>query len=371
MHSLFVQPWLLFGSLAQAILLPAPPGSANVHITHFPLTDTSRVDPFAPCCNQPRRLMVTLYQPAICEQTEAITYIPPTSAAAITKLFGAYLPNLSLDNFQLQVCPEASGNNDVPLLFFSPGYWAPRVVYSVILQWVASMGFNILAIDHPYDGAIVEYPDGSYVEYANLTIPDDILTTLGPRVKDVSTVLNAVTNGTRWQELGVPPLNTSRMAVFGHSLGGATAFGALLAEPRLQAACNIDGGLWGDEIITNNTRPYLLIGAENHPPADTSVAQNWPYQLGRKWHLEIAGTAHNALTDFSTVSQLLGTNLTDPAVIAFIGTIESTRLLRILREYIAAFFREILEEKEEELLVGPSMVFPEVSFLNMSSGGSS
>ncbi|KAK5045933.1 hypothetical protein LTR84_008719 [Exophiala bonariae] len=360
---------LLLSTLTQAILLPAPPGSANVHITHFPLTDTSRVDPFAPCCDLPRRLMVTLYQPATCEQTETITYIPPTSAAAIKKVFSPYLPNISLDNFELQVCPEAAVENDLPLLFFTPGYWAPRVVYAVMLQWVASLGFNILAIDHPYDGAIVEYPDGSYVEYANVTIPDEILTLLAPRVADVSTVLNAVTNNTRWQELGVPVLSTERMAVFGHSLGGATAVGALLAEPRLMAACNIDGGLWGDEITTDNDRPFLLIHAENHPASDTSWDENWPYQKGPKWHLEISGTRHNALTDFSILSTLLGTNRTDPAVEAFIGTIDSVRLLKILREYIAAFFHEILEGTDEPLLSGPSMRFPEVSFRNMSSGG--
>lgn len=369
MHSLVLLPCLLLGTLAQAILLPSPPGSANVHITHFPLTDTSRVDPFAPCCNQPRRLMVTLYQPATCQQTEAITYIPPTSAAALKTLFGLYLPNISFDNFQLQVCPQAPLNNDAPLLFFSPGYLAPRVIYAVILQWVASLGFNILAIDHPYDGTIVEYPDGSYVEYANVTIPDEILTLLAPRIEDVSSVLNAVTNNTRCQQLGIPTLNTERMAVFGHSLGGATAVGAMLAEPRLLAGCNIDGGLWGDEVTMNNDRPFLLLTAENHPGWDTSLGENWPYLTGRKWHLEIGGTAHNTLVDFTVLSSLLGTNLTDPAVEAFIGTIDSIRILTILREYIAAFFHEILEAKHGELLDGPSMEFPEVSFLDMSPGG--
>jgi hypothetical protein len=184
MHYLKLIPCLLLGTLAQAILLPTPPGKANVHVTHYPLTDTSRVDPFAPGGDQPRRLMLTLYQPATCDKTEPITYIQPTSAAAIQKVFGPYLPNISFDNFQLQVCPEAQVNDETPLLIFSPGYWAPRVVYATILQWVAALGFNVLSIDHPYDATIVEYPDGSYVDYANVTIPDDILLLLAPRVAD-------------------------------------------------------------------------------------------------------------------------------------------------------------------------------------------
>jgi len=314
--------------------------------------------------------MVTLYQPTTCEQTEAITYIPPTSAAALEKLFGRYLPNISFDNFQLQVCPEAPVNNDAPVLFFAPGYWAPRLIYSLILQWVASLGFNIFAIDFPYDAAIVEYPDGSYVEYANLTIPDDILRLLAPRVADISSVLNAVTNSTRCQELGIPTLNTEQLGIFGHSLGGATAVGAMLEEPRFLAGCNIDGGLWGDEITMNNDRPFLLMTAENHPGSDTSLGENWPYLTGRKWHLEVNGAAHNTLTDFPILSSLLGTNLNDPAVKAFIGTIDSIRILKILREYVAGFFHEMLEGKHEELLDGPNMKFPEVSFVDVSSGGS-
>lgn len=313
--------------------------------------------------------MLTLYQPATCEQTESITYIPSRTAGALETLFGNYLPNISFDNFQLQVCPEAPANNDAPLLFFSPGYWAPRGTYGVILQWIASLGFNILAIDHPYDGTMVEYPDGSYVEYANMTIPDDILTLLEPRIADVSSVLKAVTNRKRCQQLGIPKLNTDRMAIFGHSLGGATAVGALLAEPRLQAVCNIDGGLWGEEVTTNNSRPYLLMTAENHPAWDTSLPENWDYQMGRKWHLDIIGAAHNTLIDFTVLSKLLGTNLTDPAVEAFIGTIDSIRILTILRQYVGAFFFDILESRNEELLQGPSLEFPEVVFLNMSSGG--
>lgn len=359
--------YLLLGTFAQAILLPPPPGSSNVHIKHLPLTDTSRVDPFAPCCDQPRKLMLTLYQPASCQQTETVTYIPHTSAAALKKLFGAYLPNISFDNFELQVCPGTPADNDAPLLIFSPGYWAPRVVYQVILQWIASAGFNILAIDHPYDGAIVEYPDGSDVEYANVTIPDDILTLLEPRIADVSSVLNAVTNSTCRQQLGLPSLNTEKIGMFGHSLGGATAAGAMLVEPQFLAGCNIDGGLWGEEVTMKNERPMFELSSEGHPAWNHSLGKNWPYLLGPKWHLEINGTAHNTLTDFPTLSKLLGTNLTEPAVKAFIGTIHSIRILEIWREYVAAFFHEFLEGEHQELLDGPSMRFPEVSFRNVSS----
>lgn len=292
--------------------------------------------------------------------------MPPRSAAAIQERFIPYLPNISLDNFELQVCPEAQVNDDTKLLIFSPGYWAPRGVYATILQGVAALGFNVLAIDHPYDATIVEYPDGSWVNYANMTIPDDILKLLAPRVADVTTVLDAVTNSTRRQELGIPAVNTERIAIFGHSLGGATAYWAQITEARLLASSNIDGGLWGDEITTYNSKPYLYITAANHPASDVSGTENWPYQLGPKWHLDLAGAHHNTLTDFPTLSKLLGTNLTDPAVVAFIGTIDPARMLTILTQYVATFFRGILNAEHEALFDGPSPEFPEISFVKSS-----
>ncbi|RVX72363.1 hypothetical protein B0A52_04568 [Exophiala mesophila] len=217
---------------------------------------------------------------------------------------------------------------------------------------------------------MVEYPDSTYVEYTkNYTFSNDVLTFLAPRVEDMSSVLKIVTNRTLSQQIGLPELNTERIAVFGHSLGGATAVGALLAEPRLEAACNIDGGLWGEEITTNNSRPFMLITAADHPDSDTSWWENWPYQLGRKWHLDIEGAAHNTFTDFSILYKLLGTNMTDPAVEAVMGTIDPIRVFTILRDYIGAFFFDILAGKDDDLLKGPSPDYPDVTFRNMSSGG--
>ncbi|OAL32070.1 hypothetical protein AYO20_08008 [Fonsecaea nubica] len=223
----------------------------------------SRVNPFAPCCNKPRRLMLTLYPPNTCQQTEYITYVPPTSAAALTDLFGRCLPNLSFDNLQLTSVPGAAREQ--------------HCTASILLSPPPDPSY-----DHLHDGTIVEYPDDSYVENVNVTSPDKILTLLEPRIADVSFVLDNVTNGTLCEQLGIPSLDTDRTATFGHSLGGATAVDALLAEPRLRVGCNRDGGLWGDGITLINIRLYLLLTAGNHPAWNTSLAENWPYQTGRK-----------------------------------------------------------------------------------------
>lgn len=40
-------------------------------------------------------------------------------------------------------------------------------------QSLASEGYVVVTIDHPYDADVVEFPDGSYVLAANISSDDD------------------------------------------------------------------------------------------------------------------------------------------------------------------------------------------------------
>ncbi len=119
-------------ALCQTIALPPPPGS-NVFITHLPLTDHSRVDPWAPCCNKPRRLMLTLFQPANCTQTQQIPYMPPVTAAFHDASFASIgIPNGTFEAFRLQTCRSAPKITGFPLVLFSTGMGVSRLMYSVL-----------------------------------------------------------------------------------------------------------------------------------------------------------------------------------------------------------------------------------------------
>jgi predicted dienelactone hydrolase len=47
-----------------------------------------------------------------------------------------------------------------PVVLFSPGNTVPRSIYTTFVEDLASHGFVVVAIDHPYSVAIVVLPDG-------------------------------------------------------------------------------------------------------------------------------------------------------------------------------------------------------------------
>ena len=243
-----------------------------------------------------------------------------------------------------------------------------RLLYNVICQWVASVGFNVVAIDHPYDASIVEFPDGTVILASNKTLPDDGDELLAARVADTLTVLNALSNKTVTAKIKIPQLKTKHVGMFGHSFGGATAAGVMLVEPRVVGGLNMDGSMWGSALNKTQKNPFTILASGVHNQSnDASWAAFWQQLKGLKLQLQINGTEHGSFTDYPILANNIGINATVlPAVEPFIGGIEGMRMLNILRSYIGGFFQDVLESKTVKILQGPSTQFPEVSFVNAS-----
>ncbi|KAK5181821.1 hypothetical protein LTR44_006021 [Exophiala sp. CCFEE 6388] len=351
--------------------LPTPPGFTNVRITEFALTDKSRTDPFAPCCDKPRQLMLSPFQPANCTQTTDKPYMPPATAAFYDAQLALYgIPNGTFEAFRLQTCPDSPRNTDFPLLLFSTGAGNSRHLYNVVLQWVASTGFNIVSIDHTYDADIVEFPDGTVTLGANISFPANLSTAISVRLADVSFILDALFNSTLTRSLGLPALRTKHVAMFGHSLGGATTADAMLNETRIRGGLNMDGSVYGAAVNETDRRPFVIFAAEQHnQSSDATWAAFWQELKGFKLQLQVNGTVHGSYSDYPILAKVAGLNTTTiPGIDALIGSIDGTSVLRILQAYISAFFQQVLEFRKVPLLQGPSLHFPEVSFQNASFG---
>ncbi|KAI1618949.1 PAF acetylhydrolase family protein [Exophiala viscosa] len=367
----YILSFFLTPTINPIVALPRPPGPTNVHITQFALTDESRTDPFAPCCDKPRQLMVSLFQPANCTQTIDTPYMPPATAAfydAQLAVFG--IPNGTFEAFHLQTCPNSPANTDFPLLLFSTGAGNSRHLYNTILQWVASTGFNIVSIDHTYDADIVEFPDGTVALGANISLPANMSTTISVRLADVSFVLDTLSNTTSTKLLDLPALRTKQVGMFGHSLGGATAADAMLNETRIRGGVNMDGTVYGAAVNETDRQPFVIFASQQHNQStDATWAAFWLELKGFKLQLQVNGTAHGSYVDYPILAKVAGLNRkTNPAIEALIGSIDGTTILRILQRYINAFFQQVLEFRQLPLLQGPSLHFPEVLFQNASYG---
>ena len=360
---------------ANAVPFPSPTGRYNTTLVITELTDHTRLDPFSPT-KQPRSLMISVFHPispAECSPFLAEAFNPITAAFEDAALAEYGVPPGLFESLDLQVCqPRAnprylSTPQNYPLILFSPALAGTRLFYNAIVQQLASTGYTVVTIDHPYDASIITFPDNSSVLAANITTEAQIFLDLDTRVKDVSFVLDQLSQPSLAAKL-IPGLacglDASKAGIFGHSLGGATAATAMLYDTRFIGGINLDGSFWGDVIQKGLDKPLLIFAHEGkNLTTDPTWEATWPHLTGWKRGLMLAGSQHNTFTDLPDIVDVLGigTNL-PPAATDMLGTIDGARAFEVMTAYVEAFFDFVMKGEASSLLNKPNVEFPEVSF---------
>ncbi|KAI9759966.1 MAG: hypothetical protein M4579_001999 [Chaenotheca gracillima] len=339
-------------------VLPKPSGPFGVSASAMELIDHGRADPFAPS-HEPRKLMISAFYPSVrasqC-QTELQPYLPPTTAAFENQEFAAYgIPNNTFARLELSLCKPCSDKSapdlsTTPLVLFSPGLGNSRLVYSFLAQAIASAGYIVVTIDHPYDADIVEYPDGSFVGATNITTEAQIELALDTRVKDASFVLTSLSECSTISHLfpsRPKSIDTSHAGIFGHSLGGAAAYSAILKDRRFVASANLDGAFYGNSALKQDKtkHPFLLFGHDgDNQTTVPSWKTVWSRLEGWKLELELGGSQHEAFEDLPVLAEALGLT-SSPAdsplgqlLLATVGTINGTRASHIISDVMVKFF---------------------------------
>ena len=164
------------------------------------------------------------------------------------------------------MAPLAASDRPWPVVIFSPGYGASRAVYTGLATRLASRGFVIFALDHPYESGVTQLPDGRVVGTREI-LPSErshyMADQQGVRTADIRFVINQLAR----PETLSPPLrggriDASKVAVIGHSFGGAASAMALSEDLRIVAAANIDGTPYADLPDRRLTRPFLLLQSD-------------------------------------------------------------------------------------------------------------
>ncbi len=326
------------------LALLRPTGPAAVGRTTLALVDRGRPDPWVPA-DGPRRLMVTMYYPAVPHTGTPAHYMSLDEAAALVDFagFGDQLPARTLAATRTWSRDGARllpGRH--PLVLLSPGFTVPRHTLTGLAEELASRGYLVAAVDHAYESVAAEFP-GGVLPCAACDLPDQI--GIAPiavnRGVDLSFVLDELTR--TWP--------VGRVAVVGHSMGGDAAATTMRADPRVGAGVNLDGPMLPAEPVGG--RPFLLLGSQDdHSPGgtfDPSWDEVWPKLDGRHRWATVAGADHYSFTDLDLLVQQAGIDapfVLDPA-----------RGVRITRTYVAAFLDRHLRG-----IVRPVPTFPEVTF---------
>jgi dienelactone hydrolase len=334
------------------------------------LTDVSRPDPWAAGVNA-RELMVSLWYPAAPSDGPHAPYITPAeSRLQLTSRGITGVPPDVLSTVRTNAVIDATPagrQRSLPLVVLSPGFTSPRSTLTALAEDLASHYYVVAGIDHTYESFATAFPDGRVTTCLAREAPrrgsafwEKVVT---GRAADVSFVLGELTGAhPPWPGAGL--IDPSRIAMAGHSAGGASTIPAMLADPRLRAGIDIDGTTQTPIPDSGLARPFLFLGrqAQYTPGAGGAAAtweRDWQHLTGWKRWLVVAGAVHASFTDVGLLSEQFGFDIG--------ADTPATRVSAITRDYTRAFFDEHLRGKPQPLLNRPSPGHPEVKFCSVST----
>lgn len=350
------------------LTLPPLPGPDRVGTVALRLVDRTRTD--RAFRSGHRELMVQLWYPAAAGGAGKARYLPLPVARAIER--EAHLPAGTVSRIRSRAlvgAPVAAGAH--PVLFYSPGSGEMRSDATALVENLASEGFVVVTIDHTHESELVEFPGGQLVRGTFVdTGPASNLRALRVRVADTRFVLDRLALLDRGGTFA-GHLDLARVGMFGFSLGGATAAGAMLADPRLKAGADLDGSLYGPVVQDGLRRPFLLMlspipasfkqrcGARCAHLSEFHFFRSFYSRLrGPRYAVELARSGHESFEDSVWIEPQLAR--IDPAAARQfdVGSTGARVAVTTVSGYLTAFFDRYLRGSPEPALRDPSAIYP-------------
>ncbi|MEV7186632.1 hypothetical protein [Kitasatospora sp. NPDC093102] len=344
-------------------VFPEPTGGFAVGTRVVQWTDPHRPETFTADPGDLRTVVVQLWYPARRSPAGArrAQYLGRTEHEARTVsealARGVGLPGFLVDGVPrarsraVFDAPVAGGGERFPVVLFSPGSGGVRTQNTAWAEELASHGYVVAALDHPYDSAAVVLADGRTIttETASTGDPakDEELAAgwTAVRAADlgfVLTRLDALDRGESADPL-TGRLDTGRAAVTGHSMGGAATLQAARQDRRFHAVIDLDGYPHGPASPALD-QPALALTQAVTPATDPRYLPRLTEALGSgtatSYRLTVPGAAHLTFMDGP---------LYLPPVPSIVGSLGRTEGPRVVAAATLAFLDSVLRGKPGDL----------------------
>ena len=378
----------------EVLTLPPPQGPLPIGRTQWIVTDAGRIEPFD--ASHRRQIEIVAWYPAEVDAREApAAYL--LDGADEVRNFASLFGNTALfDDVAMlathakQDAPPRPGRGRLPLLLFSHGYTSVPSSSTALLEDLASHGYVVLSIVHPYEATVSTVADGTVVSmldgagkfrqpiqdvFSEWKTEDAVLNQVTSASNDADRIrlLREYLGGLRhthvalrrWVDdaraviarLATPPRGTaigrviaradvSRFGVFGHSMGGVMAAELCLTEKRCAAVLNLDGSpQYGSMIDAPLGRPLLMTYSARRGRLGASDVI-YKRAASQYYRVDVADTLHLDFTDMALWPALRDRKAT--------GVLPPQQAIAITRTIVREFFDQELRGRRSKLLNGES-----------------
>jgi Platelet-activating factor acetylhydrolase, isoform II len=340
-------------SIYLQLTIPASSGAYAVGQTVYKWVDISRPEGLTTNPNDFREIIALIWYPAERETGTKSPYFPGLSTVskalvdsgevASWEVFGLrFMRSQKRTNATL-----AKSDHPYPMLIFSPGNGTNMEFYNSLASEIASQGYIVVGLNHPYDVAAVELSDHKIARFFKEQESLDrsanqvfIAERIKVRTLDVIFALDQL-NDLNANSPFTGMLDLKSVAVAGHSLGGITASEACKADSRFRACLNYDGLQKGGPFSTEETaippdQPFMFITkeAQLHP----KLIEKFRSMKESYWVL-IHGASHDSFTDGP---------LLRPSLLPVSN--RADQIMVLVQKYTLAFLDQTLKGQTSSLL---------------------
>ncbi len=374
------------GTVLPVFQLPQPTGAFPIGTVTLHLIDSARQETQSRRPGEHRELMIQIWYPA--ERSGPGQAYRTRAETSLVKEHLALVRTHAATGAAV-----ATAQPRYPVVIFSPSWTGRRNQNTVQAEELASHGFIVVGIDHPYATEWTVFPDGRIVattlgEFLDCSTDETFAAGEGVaeeqlriRVADVRFVIDELERLDRSDPGGrfTGRIDASRVGVFGHSFGGAVAAEACRDDPRVKAGANLDGLIFGEAMTKGIGKPYMVLADDTHMP--TAAELNATTGSARRTLAFDAENLRYIRRDLAEGGGFLGSirgafhmNFCDSPLyspvkrLTHAGPIRTERAMEIVNAYLLAFFQANLNDTDEPLLAAPSSPYAEVEIERFPKG---
>ena len=247
--------------------IPAPTGPYQVGTITKYLSDPERHDPFADKPNAPRELMVQIWYPA--DKSTQPSFAPYRDRR-ITSAWDARFAIVK-SHALTGVAPSKSMPK-YPVLLYLPSWDGIRTESTFLVEDLASHGYVVVGIDHPYSSAITVFPDGRIARrkfvggesYSSDPAFKDFIRVANEQVeiraRDANFVLDQLEIlNDRGSDILAGRLDLTRVGLLGASFGGTAAAETCRRDRRCKAGVDLGGMVAGQSAADGTIAPFMFV----------------------------------------------------------------------------------------------------------------